>query len=161
MSGGGGGESELNLVPYLDIMINLVMFLLAVTANIVQLREAPVLVPTLVSDNNGGSSVVDPKGFLTVTVSPRGFAVVTSYGVPASDLPRGPSGLPFADLTRVLRQYKDAATAPGQPGLKDALQIVADSETPYKEVVATMDAARMDGEVPLFPGIQLALLAAQ
>lgn len=161
MAGGGGGESELNLVPYLDIMINLVMFLLTVTASIVELREAPVLVPTLVSGPSSDPSEVDKKGYLVVTVSQRGLAVATSYGAPPSDLPRGPGGLPFADLTRVLRQYKDAATAEGQPGLKDALQVVADSSTPYKEVVATMDASRKDAQGDLFPGIQLALLAAR
>ncbi len=157
MAGGGGGEGELNLVPYLDIMINLVMFLLAVTANIVQLREAPVLVPTLVSGGPSDQSDVDKKGYLTVAVSPRAISVLTSYGVAPRELLRGPNGLPYGELTQLLREYKDQATAPGQPGLKDALQVVADAKTPYKEVVATMDAARKDAKGDLFPGIQLAL----
>jgi biopolymer transport protein TolR len=153
---GGGGEGELNLVPYLDIMLNLIMFLLVVTAYIVELKEAPVLVPTLTGDPGLSPTDVEKKGFLTVTVSPRALSVICSLeSVPPSELLRKGKTLPYSDLTRVLRQYKESQT------LEDALQIVADPSTPYSEVVATMDAARSDAKGDLFPGIQLALAASQ
>ena len=46
MAGGGGGTEELNLVPYLDIMVNLIMFMVVVTAYLVQLKEAPIMAPS-------------------------------------------------------------------------------------------------------------------
>jgi len=55
MAGGGGGEGDLNLVPYMDIMVNLIMFMLVVTAYLVELREAPVLAPQY-SSGGGGST---------------------------------------------------------------------------------------------------------
>ena len=141
-------SQELNLVPYLDIMINLVLFLLASTALIVPLREAPVLVPSVTTDGPTGA------GFLTVTVSSAGLSVLGSDpSVPRTDLARDPAtgALPYPDLTRTLRDYKES----GAP-LADALRVVADRRTPYSEVVATMDAARQDGDGALYPGIELA-----
>jgi len=153
---GGGGEGELNLVPYLDIMLNLIMFLLVVTAYIVELREAPVLVPSLVGEGGSPPSDAEKKGFLSVTVSPRALSIICSLDtVPPVELLRKGSTLPYPDLTRVLRELKETQN------LEEALQIVADPSTPYSEVVATMDAARSDSKGDLFPGIQLALAASQ
>ncbi len=149
---GGGGEGELNLVPYLDIMLNLIMFLLVVTAYIVELREAPVLVPTLTGDNGPGPVDPDKKGYLSVVVTQRALSIASSKeGVAPVELLRKGGVLPYRDLTQVLRQFKDSGT------VEDTLQVLADPAIPYSEVVATMDAARTDGKTALFPGIQLAL----
>ncbi len=156
MAGGGGGESELNLVPYLDIMINLIMFLLVVTAFIVELKEAPVIVPEL---NSGSSSEPPPnpedkKSYLTVAITPRGHSVLSSDGTPPSEVLRNSKGLNYNELTEVLARYKNNPDAK----LEEALQIVADKTTPYSEVIGTMDAARKDLKgKSLFPGVQLAV----
>lgn len=155
---GGGGEGEINLIPYLDIMINLIMFMLVVTAYIVDLKEAPVLVPTLTGDSGPAPTDADKKGFLTVGVSPRALSIICSLDtVPPQELlrPSPTSPLPYKDLTKALRNLKETQT------LEEALQIVADPTTHYSEVIATMDAARSDAKGDLFPGIQLALAASQ
>lgn len=157
MAGGGGGEGDLNLVPYLDIMVNLIMFMLSVTAYIVEMREAPVLVPTLVS---GGAASSQPQqeqaGFLTVALSERAISILGSNDqIPASEIVKEGGKYNFDKLTTVLRQYKDSPTMK----LTEAIQLTADATVPYSDIVATMDAARSDDTGPLFPGVQLALAA--
>lgn len=154
---GGGGEGEINLVPYLDIMINLIMFMLTVTAYIVDMREAPVLVPTLVNDPGQSSTPLEEqKGFLTIVISGRAISILGSNDqIPAAELLREGKTYPYAKLSTLLRQYKD------NPSIKltEVIQVTADSAVPYSEVIAVMDASRSDRTGPLFPGIQLALAA--
>ena len=154
---GGGGEGEINLVPYLDIMINLIMFMLTVTAYIVDMREAPVLVPTLVNDPGQSSTPLEEqKGFLTIVISGRAISILGSNDqIPAAELLKEDKTYPYAKLSTALRQYKD------NPSIKltEVIQVTADSAVPYSEIIAVMDASRSDSTGPLFPGIQLALAA--
>lgn len=87
MAGGGGGTEELNLVPYLDVMVNLIIFMITVTAYIVQLKEAPVLAPAY---GGGGSAGGDQKPFLTLVIPSRGFGILSSDDtkVAGSELPK-------------------------------------------------------------------------
>lgn len=141
-------SQDLNLVPYLDIMTNLVMFLLASSALVVPLREAPILVPSTVSTGGGGP-------FLTVALTDAGVSILTSdASVARVDLARDAvtHQLPYDALTRALRDYKDSGA------LADAVTLVADRSTPYAEVVATMDAARRDEQGLLYPGVELGVV---
>ena len=68
---------EINLVPYMDIVTNIIIFLLASVVNQVALGNVNVSVPSLAS---AGSSTVDdqppkPPLNLTVTVGATGFSV--------------------------------------------------------------------------------------
>jgi biopolymer transport protein ExbD len=154
---GGGGEGEINLVPYLDIMINLIMFMLTVTAYIVDIREAPVLVPTLTNDPGQSSAPPEEqKGFLTVAISSRAISILGSNDqIPAAEILKEGKTYPYDKLSSVLRQYKDSPTIK----LTEVIQLTADATIPYSDVIAVMDAARSDKSGPLFPGIQLALAA--
>jgi biopolymer transport protein TolR len=148
---GGGGEQDLNLVPYMDIMVNLIMFMLVVTAYIIELREAPVLAPSY-SPDKGGSSAEKPKSFLTVAISTKGFGVLGSTSdIPAAELVKQGDKYPYAELTQTLRSYK------GQYTLADNLVVTADGVVPYSALVSTMDAARSDRDGALFPGVTLGL----
>ncbi len=151
MAGGGGGETDLNLVPYLDIMVNLIMFMLVITANIVELRESPVLAPRYVP---GGGSQPDPNAppNMTVLVSSKGFGVFGSGGteVPATDIPMVGGAYDYQKLSTELRKYRKTYKP------SDNLTIVPESSISYRVVVETMDAAREDSRGPLFPGVTLA-----
>jgi biopolymer transport protein TolR len=150
MAGGGGGEQDLNLVPYLDIMVNLIMFMLTVTAYLVELREAPVLVPAYTTGSGAGSTEKQ-KPYLTVAISTRSFAILGSTDeIPADELPKDGDSYPIGRLTEKLREYKS------QYELGETLILTADGSVPYTILVATMDAARSDDRGPLFPGITLA-----
>lgn len=150
---GGGGEQDLNLVPYMDIMVNLIMFMLVVTAYIVELREAPVLAPSYGDPGSGQQDEKDkPKPFLTVAISTKSIAVLgSSDEIPASELVKEGDKYPFADLSKVLRDYKT------QHKVADNLVLTADPSVPYRVVVQTMDAARQDAQGALFPGVTLGL----
>ncbi len=149
MAGGGGGESDLNLVPYMDIMVNLIMFMLVVTAYIVELREIPVLAPSYGS--SGGSSE-KPKAFMTVAISSIALNVLASTDeVPSTELLKEGGEYPYRQLAEALRDYRT------NYDVTENLVLTADGAIPYSVVVATMDAARSDAKGPLFPGVTLAL----
>ncbi len=140
-------EGELNLVPYLDIMMNLVIFMIVSTSLVVPLRETPVLVPGKVSDGVG-------EDLLTVSISRAGISVLGPAGVARTDLPRDPgtARLDYDGLTAALRRVKGASVDP------EDLRIVADRSTPYSEIVGAVDAARDDDTGVLYPGIELSTL---
>lgn len=150
MAGGGGGTEELNLVPYMDIMVNLIMFMLVVTAYIIELRQAPVLAPSYSSEPSSGSSD-KPKGFLTVQVTERSLSILGSTeDIPAQQFMVEGNRYPFADLAKTLRDYKTTyQVAPN-------LVVTADAQVPYSTVIATMDAVRGENS-DLFPGVTLGL----
>ncbi len=152
MAGGGGGEQDLNLVPYMDIMVNLIMFMLVVTAYIIELRQAPVLAPSYVSKPSG-SQADKPKPYITVGIATGGFAILGSGpDVPANELGVQGGKYPYAELTQLLRKYKTEYV------VAENMVLTADSDVPYSVLIATMDAARTDASGPLFPGVTLGLV---
>jgi len=154
MAGGGGGEQELNLVPYLDIMVNLIIFLLVITAYIVEMRQAPVLVPGPPGPGTTGGE--PPKAFLTLAVTSKGFAVLGSENsnVPAAQFDNTGGAYPFDKLTALMRQYHDSYE------LADNLVVAADRTVPYRVVVEVMDAVREDEKGKIFPNVTLAVAVA-
>ncbi|MFZ5475790.1 MAG: ExbD/TolR family protein [Myxococcota bacterium] len=150
---GGGGEQDLNLVPYMDILVNLMLFMLVVTAYIVELREAPVIAPAYSSGGSGDDDPNNkPKPFITVGITTKSFAILGSTDeVPAAEIVKNGEKYPYAELSGLLRRYKtDIEVAPN-------LVITADPAVPYKIVVETMDAVRTDKQGSLFPGVTLGL----
>jgi len=151
MAGGGGGEEDLNLVPYMDIMVNLIMFMLVVTAYIIELRQAPVLAPSYSSSPSGGASE-KPKPYLTVAISSKSFALLGSTAeVPAQEIPKQGDKYPYEELAQTLRAYK------AQYAVSENMVLTADATVPYSVLVATMDATRGSAKEPLFPGVTLGL----
>lgn len=151
MAGGGGGSEELNLVPYLDIMVNLIMFLITITAYIVEMKQQTVLAP-----GGGGPCVGEncpadekPKVFLTISVLNQGFAVLSSDGavVPGFQEDKVNGEYPYGRLQKHLREYKETYD------LANNVILAADSQVPYKVIMTTIDASREDGAGELFPGV--------
>ena len=150
MAGGGGGQEELNLVPYLDIMVNLIMFLITITAYIVEMRETPVLAP-----GEGGLCQGEacndkkPKLTLTITVINQGIGVFGSDAtiVPAWQQDKIGEQYPIAAMQQKLREYRNSFE------LQDNVMLAADKQIPYKVVMQVMDGIREDSQGPLFAGI--------
>jgi len=149
MAGGGGGSEELNLVPYLDIMVNLIMFLITITAYIVEMKQTTVLAPGGGPCVGEGCDTQKPKPYLTISVIDQGFLVVSSDGaaVPAWQADKVNGDFPYGQLQAKLREYKE------NYDLADNLILLADNQIPYKVVVKTIDAAREDTAGGLFPGV--------
>ena len=143
---------EINLVPYMDIVTNIIIFLLASVVNQVALGNVNVSVPAL---SSGGGAAAEEKPDkaplnLTVTVGATGFTIAASGGVlpVIGKLPNGQYN--YKELTTKLLEIKSA------PDNADETKVNfnADANTSYDIVVATLDAMRQDdnGKV-LFPDV--------
>lgn len=148
MAGGGGGTDELNLVPYLDIMVNLIMFMVVVTAYLVQLKEAPIMAPSY--GPGGGGAGGEQKAYLTVAITSSAIQVVG--GGSAQGVEQSLKAGDYQGLAAQLRALKTA-----MPDMAESLVVTADSQVPYRDVVKVMDAARNDKSGLLFPNITLSV----
>jgi biopolymer transport protein ExbD len=147
---------ELNLVPYMDIVTNIIIFLLASVVNQVALGNINVSVPTI--SQGGGASEDQPPPEkpplnLTISVGASGFTVAASGGV-LPIIPKMPNGqYDYKALTGKLKEIKsnpDNAT-------ETKANFNADANIPYDIVVATLDAMRQDeGGKILFPDVAFA-----
>lgn len=153
MAGGGSGTEELNLIPYMDVMVNLIMFMLVLVAVLVEFKETPVLAPSYCDGCGGGDGEQIP--FVTVVVVPAGYQIMVGGGAEGKiEIPKKGGKYDTRSLTANLKQLKVQFTK-----LSDNLVLVADGSARYEEVILTMDAARFDGtadKAPLFNGITFA-----
>jgi biopolymer transport protein TolR len=149
---------ELNLVPYMDIVTNIIIFLLASVVNQVALGNINVSVPTI-SQGGGASSEQPPPPEkpplnLTVTVGATGFTVAASGGV-LPPIPKLPNGqYDYAGLTAKLKEIKSNP----DNAEETKANFNADASTPYDVVIATLDAMRQEegtGKI-LFPDVAFA-----
>jgi biopolymer transport protein TolR len=147
---------ELNLVPYMDIVTNIIIFLLASMINQVSLANINVSVPSI---SGGGAAAEDnpppdkPPLNLTVSVGASGFTVAASGGV-LPIVPKLPNGqYDYKSLTTKLKEIKSAP----DNATETKANFSADANIPYDVVVATLDAMRItdEGKV-LFPDISFA-----
>ncbi len=166
---------ELNIVPYLDIITNLVMFMLLSMTGLIGLGVLDVSAPKI-----GGDAAVAqqadpnaPKLLLTVAISRKGFYVAGSGGVlggpadaPSVDatqpptLPLKDGAYDYAGLTEMMKKVK--ARYPNE----ENLIISADADVIYDVLIQTMDACRgqpvqaPDGKsrYSLFPLVSLSLI---
>ncbi len=162
---------ELNIVPFLDIVVNIIMFLLTLTAYIVATAELDARLPTLGRGGRGGVQQA-PSLNLSVTIAEVGIIVAGSGGklapgctqmqqgrvITVSNLPNPQAdadgdGMPdvydWRGLTRCL------VTVKGQFPDEDQVILSADPNVEYRHLIAAMDAIRADGELPLFPNVLL------
>jgi biopolymer transport protein ExbD len=125
---------ELNVVPFLDIIMNVMMFVLATVA-ITFTSTADIKPPSNKPSHAG------PSG-LAIVVVEDGFSVKTNAGTVAN-VPRGD----YAELKRVVTSLK------ASPDDK-SVTITASANVRYESLVATMDAVREteDGK-DLFPDV--------
>ncbi len=166
---GEEGDGELNIVPYLDILINLIMFLLVAQATLASLGMIDVTAPSYTVP--GGGAKVDPtdskkKLRLTVGIGRDGFYIAARGGVLpgetettgaltadnvaklAPTIPKRPDGsYDFPRLVQKLRGIKTAFPA------TTAVFVAAGPTTAYEIIVKTLDATREDAQGLLFPNV--------
>ncbi len=164
---------ELNIIPYLDIVTNLVMFMLLSMTGLISLGVLNVSAPRISGDAAApGQQSEQPRLLLTVAIGRQGFYVAGAGGVLGQDAaandPARPPTIPlkdgkhdYAELTAQLSKIKDQYPSETQVILS------ADPEIQYDILVQTMDACREasvkkpDGTVerrPLFFDVSLSLI---
>lgn len=161
----GERTGELNIVPYLDIMVNLIMFMLVTITTAVSLSVLGVSTPRY-NQQAAPASASPPKAELqlTVLISFKGFYLsargqyVTADGAPlpkgaarpdVATVPRRGEDYDFTRLTDIVEKLKTESPT------ESRVILVADYRVPYDTLVKTMDALRVKGSKELFPDVFL------
>ena len=152
---------ELNIVPFLDIVMNLIMFLLATSEAVLLISQIESDLPKIAKGRSKGADVSTPLN-LNVTVTDQGVIVAGSGG----KLAPGCANIDMGRALTVPKKGKDydwagltdcVAKIKSQPQFndEDTVTISADPQVQYEFVVAAMDAVRTrvkDKQV-LFPNV--------
>jgi len=154
---------ELNIVPYLDIMMNLIMFMLLTMTALITLGVLNVTAPSYGPSASAGESDKN-KLTLTVAITRQGFFVAGTGGVlPGTENPAENNNQPTLGLKNGQFDY-DGLTQKMIDIKKlfpDNTKVIltADANLPYMTLVRTMDAVREytapDGKHPLFFDVSL------
>jgi biopolymer transport protein ExbD len=163
---------ELNIVPYLDVVVNLVMFMLLSMTGLISLGVLNVSAPKIGGETVAAAADAGPKLLLTVGIGRQGFYVAGAGGVlgseaNATDTTRPPT-IPlkdgkydYASLTDQLARIKERYPNETQVILS------ADPDIVYDVLIQTMDACRdmlvkspdgSTGRKPLFFDVSLSLI---
>ncbi len=158
-------SGELNLVPYLDIVMNIIMFLLATVQFQAMLANINITLPTAALSSET-TTAPKPELNLTVSISEAGYTLATSGTVLFRGFRLAPEGL--VQTTRELPTLPKVGGQLDTDGLtlilaqikerfpdEDRAVLTASPEIPYDQVVKTMDAMRERGGRALFPGVLL------
>lgn len=153
---------ELNIVPYLDILMNLILFMLMSITGFAAFGILNVNAPSY-----GGPSAAGPqqenadeqKLVLSVLISKKGHFVNTEHTVlgketGAPTIPvREDGSYDYEKLTEQMVQVKAAVPE------ETKVIVAAEPEIPYEALVATMDAIRETKDRrQLFPDVTLGTL---
>lgn len=168
---------ELNIVPYLDIMVNLVMFMLMSMAGFLTFNIVNVASPDLAPPDDTATAEPPPKDekkeepfVLNVSISSKGFYIAATGGVLGGDAPA--DGKPVDQNTtpptiplKADGKYDYEALALKMAAIKKAKPdhrqyfLAADKGVKYEVIIATMDATRGDSQHLLFPDVAFAAVA--
>ncbi len=141
---------ELNIVPYLDVVVNLVMFMLLSMTGLITLGVLNVSAPKINSEGSAPAAAQEagPKLLLTVAIGKQGFYVAGAGGVlgsdaNASDLNRPPT-VPLKPDGRYDYPALSSQLATIKEKFPSETQVIlsADGEVLYDTLIQTMDACR-------------------
>jgi len=153
---------ELNIVPYLDIVVNLIMFLLATTEAVLLIAQIETDLPKIARGGRSKGTEVSTPLNLNVTVTAKGVIVSGSGGKLApgcsSTEPGGAPTVPvkgdeydWDGLTKCVARVKKEFQE------EDSVTISADPQVMYEHVVSAMDAVRGKGKEELFPRVLISV----
>jgi biopolymer transport protein ExbD len=158
----GEESGELNIVPYLDIITNVLVFVLA-SVSVTFLTQLDTSPPAI----SGKTKAAENKEALnlTVLVTDEGVAFKTSFGGIATGCTGTGRGITvptkgekkdydFAAITACARQLKSQA-GNGRFEEETQVTITASRDIEYKHLVAVLDAIRADEQGELFPEFHL------
>ncbi len=147
----GGGE--LNIIPFLDIIMNVLMFLLATIATVF---TATIPVPAPSSSNRPGPTPQQERLNITVKISPSGYIVgagggflmpgCTTVGAATVTVPNRSSGdqdghmQDFAALTQCMQSIRRQWAT--EVANDHSINVSPNGDIPYGVLVKTIDAVR-------------------
>jgi biopolymer transport protein ExbD len=153
---------ELNIVPFLDIVMNLIMFLLATSEAVLLISQIESDLPKIARGRSHGADVATPLN-LNVTITEVGVIVSGSGGKLAPGcttvdmgrtitVPKKAKDYDWPGLTecvsRIKQQFKD----------ENSVTVSADPQVQYEHIVAAMDAVRIGKtKQELFPQVLISV----
>lgn len=150
---------ELNLVPYLDIMVNLVLFMLITITSFLSFTILNASIPQLAPDSGKAVAQMKKKELLLmVRVTKRGFIVDPNVqggkSLRRSTITKKDGAFDFVTLKNLAQNLKS------QFPQETRVLIVAQPSVIYEDIIHTMDAVREveAGEEDLFPDVTLSIL---
>jgi biopolymer transport protein TolR len=169
---------ELNIVPFLDIVVNLIMFLLMTTTVVLSITQIDSQLPDYRRGVGGRSQQQEASLNLNLTITDSGVIVTGSGGKLAPGCETTALGRVVTvpkRMAQVIDPLTGRAVQPARqslqydwPGLTACLarvkreypeetQVIvsADPLIEYEHLVAAMDAARSQGTNELFPDVLL------
>ncbi|MFY0523865.1 ExbD/TolR family protein [Archangium gephyra] len=156
-------SGELNIIPYLDILMNLILFMLLSINGLAAFGIVNVSAPSY----GGPSTTVTPEAnpeqprlVLSVLISKKGHFINSENAILGQDgaptVPLGADGAyDYASLNAQMMKIKSAFPS------ETKVIVAADPEIPYDTLIQTMDAIRETREKPhrvLFPDVTLGAL---
>jgi len=139
---------ELNIIPYLDVVVNLVMFMLLSMTGLISLGVLNVSAPRIGGEVAAAAAQdAGPKLLLTVAIGKQGFFVAGAGGVLGGDAETADAARPptiplregkydydtlSAELLKIKQQYPN----------ETQVILSADPGVLYDTLVQTMDACR-------------------
>lgn len=169
---------ELNIVPFLDIVVNIIVFLLATTEAVLAIAQIDAQLPSL-GRRVGRTQLEEGSTLnLSVTITSAGIIVSGSGGKLAPGCTSTQSGRVITvpprngnfNWVQETRQGDRIITRPGPTAealtacvrevkqqFPDETQVIlsADPEIEFEHIVGAMDALRGPGPEPLFPDVML------
>ena len=159
---------ELNIVPYLDIMMNLIMFMLLSMTGLISFGVLNVSSPKFADPGQVKAATAEdpnkPKLLLTVLISDKGFFIAGSGGVLPGDtgavaqegqptIAKKPNGdYDYGALTAKMTEIKKAFPE------ESKVIMGADAKISYEVLVRTMDASREHAGQMLFFDVSLSVM---
>lgn len=145
-------SGELNLVPYLDVVTTLVIFLIFTFQVVIEFRLIELLPPAYSANaRNPSDTPSEQKVTLTLIITEEGYRIVTNKPENGTvEIPRHSGEYDNDKLTQELFQVKRTL------GLGESLILTASDDIEYRTVVSAMDAARSYEGRLLFPDVLLA-----
>lgn len=150
---------ELNIIPFLDIVVNLIMFLLATSEAVLAIVQIEAQLPQL-SAGGRPASQQEPSLNLNVTLTDGGIIVTGSGGKLAPGCQDVSSGrvmtVPKKGNEYDWEALTDCATKI-KARFSDETEVIvgADPMIHYQYIVAAMDALRRNEQQLLFPKVLL------
>lgn len=158
-------SGELNIVPYLDILMNLIIFMLLSMTGLATFGILNVNAPVY-GGGSGGATDEKPPLLLTVAISKKGFYLAAVGGViggqegsppaeganaPPTIALKGDGTYDYDALNAKLKEVKTAFPT------ESKVILAAEADTPYEVLVTTMDTTRETKDRKLlFPDVTLA-----
>ena len=157
---------ELNIIPYLDILMNLIIFILLSMSGLAAFGILNVNAPNYGAGASSSDNPQKPPLLLTVAISKKGFYVAATGGVLGA-APEGAAPAPMGEGAPTIPKLADGS--PDYAGLTNKMKeiksnfpeeskviIAAEPDVQYEWLVSTMDAVRETQDRKLlFPDVTL------